>query len=174
MPDWKPEIRRRLTNLKLEPTREAAIVEELAQHLADCYTELLAGGLTAAEAERQTRGAGFEAHADGVRRVTEPRREQPWRAAIVIDGVDSVVLTGDPNPPKCVGGGPPIDVVDSSGNVDCTGNLGATAFTYAMCARSNIGPLSQTLFTDAFNSTAGPYVWFDDVIIDVAPISCAD
>ena len=28
MPEWKPEIRRRLTNLRLEPTREAAIVEE--------------------------------------------------------------------------------------------------------------------------------------------------
>jgi hypothetical protein len=35
MPDWKPEIRRRLANLKLVPTREAAIVEELAQHLDD-------------------------------------------------------------------------------------------------------------------------------------------
>jgi hypothetical protein len=34
--DWKPEIRRRLTNLRLEPTREAAIIEELAQYLDDC------------------------------------------------------------------------------------------------------------------------------------------
>lgn len=72
--------------------------------------------------------------------------------------VTPVQPTGDPNPPKCVGGGPPIDVVDAGGQVDCTGNLGATAFTYAMCARSNIGPLSQQLFTDAFNSTSGPYV----------------
>ena len=54
MPDWKPEIRRRLASLKLEPTREAAIVEELAQHLEDCYAELLAGGATAAEAYRRT------------------------------------------------------------------------------------------------------------------------
>jgi hypothetical protein len=30
MPDWKPEIRRRLAGLKLEPTREAEIVEELS------------------------------------------------------------------------------------------------------------------------------------------------
>jgi hypothetical protein len=44
MPDWKPEIRRRLANLKLEPTREAAIVEELAQYLEDFYAELLASG----------------------------------------------------------------------------------------------------------------------------------
>jgi hypothetical protein len=33
MPDWKSEIRRRLAGLKLEPAREAAIVEELAQYL---------------------------------------------------------------------------------------------------------------------------------------------
>ena len=44
MPDWKPEIRRRLAGLRLAPTREAEIVEELAQHLEDCYQELLAAG----------------------------------------------------------------------------------------------------------------------------------
>ncbi|MBS1786900.1 MAG: hypothetical protein JST85_04225 [Acidobacteria bacterium] len=38
----------------MEPTHEAAIVEELAQHLADCYADLLAGGLTKTEAYRQT------------------------------------------------------------------------------------------------------------------------
>jgi hypothetical protein len=41
MPDWKQEIRRRLANLQLAPTREAAIVEELAQHLDESYAELL-------------------------------------------------------------------------------------------------------------------------------------
>jgi hypothetical protein len=40
--------------LKLEPTREAAIIEELAQHLDDYYAELLASGATEAEAERRT------------------------------------------------------------------------------------------------------------------------
>jgi predicted permease len=54
MPDWKPEIRRRLAKLKLEPTREAAIVEELAQYLADCYAESLASGATEAEAYQRT------------------------------------------------------------------------------------------------------------------------
>ena len=53
MPDWKPEIRRRLAGLRLEPTREAAITEELTQHLEDCYAELLAGGATEAEAARR-------------------------------------------------------------------------------------------------------------------------
>src|SRR5215510_12490088 len=54
MPDWNPEIRRRLQSLRLTPTREAAIVEELAQYLEDYYAELLAGGATEAEAYRQT------------------------------------------------------------------------------------------------------------------------
>ena len=40
MPDWKPEIRRRLANLRLEPTREAAIVEELAQHSVEALRAL--------------------------------------------------------------------------------------------------------------------------------------
>ncbi len=43
MPEWKPEILRRLTPLKLSPTREAEIAEEIAQHLGDRYQELLAG-----------------------------------------------------------------------------------------------------------------------------------
>ncbi len=54
MPDWKQEIRRRLASLKLEPTREAEIVEEFSQRLDDRYAELLAGGATREEAERQT------------------------------------------------------------------------------------------------------------------------
>jgi putative ABC transport system permease protein len=54
MPDWKCEIRQRLAGVKLEPTRKAAIVEELAQYLDDHYADLLAGGVTEAEAYRQT------------------------------------------------------------------------------------------------------------------------
>src|SRR5437867_993669 len=52
MPEWKEEIRQRLASLKLEPAREAEIVEELAQHLEDRYKELLAGGATDVEASR--------------------------------------------------------------------------------------------------------------------------
>ncbi|MHB8527266.1 MAG: ABC transporter permease [Candidatus Acidiferrales bacterium] len=44
MPEWKPEILRRLAPLKLAPTREAEIAEELAQHLDDRYQELVASG----------------------------------------------------------------------------------------------------------------------------------
>jgi len=53
MPDWKHEIRQRLAGVKLEPAREAAIIEELAQYLDDWYAELLAGGARPAEAYRQ-------------------------------------------------------------------------------------------------------------------------
>ena len=42
MPVWKTEIRERLVGLQLTPMREAAVVEELAQHLEDCYAEWLA------------------------------------------------------------------------------------------------------------------------------------
>src|SRR5262249_29229463 len=54
MPDWKAEIRQRLASLHPEPTREAAIVEELAQYLDDCYAELRSSGATEAEAYQQT------------------------------------------------------------------------------------------------------------------------
>ena len=53
MPDWKPEIRWRLARLQLAPTRENAIVEELAQHLDESYAELLACGMSEAEAQLQ-------------------------------------------------------------------------------------------------------------------------
>src|SRR5215475_3417046 len=54
MPDWKSEIRQRLARLQLAPTRENAIVEELAQHLDESYAELFACGMNEAEAQRQT------------------------------------------------------------------------------------------------------------------------
>ena len=54
MPDWKQEIRRRLANLNLDPARESVIVEEMEQHLADYYADVLSGGATEAEAYRRT------------------------------------------------------------------------------------------------------------------------
>jgi putative ABC transport system permease protein len=52
MPDWNEEIRRRLSSLRLPPTRESEIVEELAQHLEDRYERLLQGGASANEANQ--------------------------------------------------------------------------------------------------------------------------
>jgi putative ABC transport system permease protein len=85
MPDWKPEIRQRLRGLRLEPTREAAIVEELAQHLDDYYEELLATGAAPAEAERQTRAelSGNEFLAHELRRVERQAAPEP-----VVLGID--------------------------------------------------------------------------------------
>ncbi len=79
MPDWKPEIRRRLEGLGLEPAREAEIVEELAAHLDDCYEELLAGGAGAAEAERLTRAelSGSEMLGRELRRVERQFAPEP-------------------------------------------------------------------------------------------------
>jgi putative ABC transport system permease protein len=79
VPDWKPEIRQRLVGLKLEPTREAAIVEELAQYLDDCYAESLAGGATEAEAYRQalTELSGSELLAHELRRAERHVAPEP-------------------------------------------------------------------------------------------------
>jgi putative ABC transport system permease protein len=52
MPEWKPEILRRLAPLNLAPTREAEIIEELSQHLEDRYQELVRGGETPESAQR--------------------------------------------------------------------------------------------------------------------------
>ena len=57
MPDWSGEIRRRLSAVRLPPEREAAIVDEVAQHLEDRYQTLLASGQPAAEAERARGGS---------------------------------------------------------------------------------------------------------------------
>src|SRR5687767_8751849 len=52
MPDWKPEIRTRLRGLRLTPTREAEIVEELSQHLDDRYEHLLSTGSSSGQAHQ--------------------------------------------------------------------------------------------------------------------------
>jgi macrolide transport system ATP-binding/permease protein len=51
-PEWRREIKQRLAGLQPAPSREAAIVEELAQHLEDHYAESLARGATPEEAYR--------------------------------------------------------------------------------------------------------------------------
>ncbi len=79
MPDWKAEIIGRLAGLQLAPTREAAIVEELTQYLEDYYAELLSGGVTSAEAERQTRAelSGSELLARELRRAERQVPQDP-------------------------------------------------------------------------------------------------
>jgi putative ABC transport system permease protein len=50
MRDFKEELRKRLSQLRLAPAREADIVEELAQHLDDQYEGLVESGATEEEA----------------------------------------------------------------------------------------------------------------------------
>ena len=50
MPEWKEEVRKRLSRVNLEPAHEAEVVEELAQHLEDVYQRSLRVGATDAEA----------------------------------------------------------------------------------------------------------------------------
>src|SRR5262245_54526839 len=77
MPDWKHEVRRRLAGVKLEPTREAAVVEELAQYLDDCHAEWLARGATEAEAYQRTLAemSGSELLARELRRAERPAEQ---------------------------------------------------------------------------------------------------
>jgi predicted permease len=52
MPNWGRHVRPRLSSLRLSPTRENEIVEELSQHLEDRWKELVAGGAPEDEATR--------------------------------------------------------------------------------------------------------------------------
>ena len=50
--DWATYVRPRLASLRLSPTREAEIVDELSQHLHDRRRELVDGGASPDEATR--------------------------------------------------------------------------------------------------------------------------
>ncbi|MET0624255.1 MAG: ABC transporter permease, partial [Pyrinomonadaceae bacterium] len=79
MPDWKQEVSARLSGLKLKPTREAEIVEELSQHLEDRYEQALAGGASEVEARRAVLQELTEGDllAQGLGRVERPVRREP-------------------------------------------------------------------------------------------------
>jgi predicted permease len=81
MPDWKSDIERRLSSLRLSPTREASLSEELSQHLEDHYRELIAGGATP-EAARQRALAGLDRHEllRELRQVERANRQEPVTA----------------------------------------------------------------------------------------------
>src|SRR5262249_35033065 len=51
MLDWRAEVRRRLKSAQLEPSREADVTEELAQHLEDRSADLTARGLPEGEVD---------------------------------------------------------------------------------------------------------------------------
>ena len=79
MPEWKQRIREQLAELKLTPTREAEIVEELSQHAEDRYRELVSGGATEAEALRITleETGGHDLLAGELREVESTNAPEP-------------------------------------------------------------------------------------------------
>ena len=50
MPDWRPEIARRLASFDLDPGHEAAVISELSQHLDQHYLDLLIKGIAEQDA----------------------------------------------------------------------------------------------------------------------------
>ncbi len=52
MPDWKQYVRSQLPPLRMKPTREAEIIEELAAQLEQAYQEALEAGKSESEADR--------------------------------------------------------------------------------------------------------------------------
>jgi len=79
MPDWTDEVRRRLAGLRLKPTRESEIVEELSQHLEDRFEQARRGGAGPEEAYRAALQELTESDllAQGLRRVERPVRLEP-------------------------------------------------------------------------------------------------
>ena len=76
MPDFKPHIRPRLASLRLSPSREAEIAEELAQHLDDRWRELVARGMTPDEA---THTASTEFDSARLEALLGTLRQAHWR-----------------------------------------------------------------------------------------------
>jgi putative ABC transport system permease protein len=76
MPDWKHEVRKHLSGLKLAPPHEAEIVEELAQHLEDDYERAISSGATEAEAKRVAlTGLNDKRLSNEIQRSKKPFRE---------------------------------------------------------------------------------------------------
>ena len=77
MPDWKAELTHRLNSLRIAPERESEIIDELTQHLEKRYEELLLAGMTADQAESETRAelSEYDVLARELRRIE--RRQTP-------------------------------------------------------------------------------------------------
>jgi predicted permease len=86
MPDWRAQIRARIGQLGLDPTREAELAEELGQHLEDRYQDLIERGASAAAAE----AAVVREHLDeGALRMALMSSEPPARSPGPVLGGES-------------------------------------------------------------------------------------
>lgn len=89
MPEWKREVREALAGAKFEAdaAREEAVVEELAQDLAERYEDLVREGVQEAEALRRLRGelrepgflAGLQPRVEARREAMMPRVQERER-----------------------------------------------------------------------------------------------
>jgi predicted permease len=79
MANWREEVRQRLAGLNLSPAREAEIIEELAQHLEDCYRESRIAGSCHEEACQAARAqlAASDVLARELRRLERPAYREP-------------------------------------------------------------------------------------------------
>ena len=89
---WEGEVRTRLSSLRLSPTREAEIVEELSQHLDDRYRELIGGGATP-DAARRLALAEFRG-GNVLGEYMAPLRQSNSQAVITAGAPAGTVLTG--------------------------------------------------------------------------------
>jgi predicted permease len=92
MHDWQSEVRARLAPLNLKPEREADIVDEIAQHLAERYREAISGG---ASPEEATRAALAEFRAGNVLAQRIAALKQGHAPAAVTAGASTGHLLAD-------------------------------------------------------------------------------
>src|SRR5262245_32112576 len=77
MPDWKALVRARLGRLPVDAARELDIVDELAQHVAQHYAELLASGMDDERARALALAPLAERAAAEIARADRPRSVAP-------------------------------------------------------------------------------------------------
>ena len=92
MPEWKEEVRKRLSRLNLEPAHEAEIVEELAQHLEDVYQRSLRAGASKREAQS---AALKELATDDLLQKEMRRSQTPFKESAVAGGPTSSSIVAD-------------------------------------------------------------------------------
>ena len=88
---WSRAVRARLSSLRLSPTRETEIVDELSQHLEDRYRALIAGGVSPDEATRLAlagfrSGNGLARQMASLRQARAPRPVTPGASTGQVPG----------------------------------------------------------------------------------------
>src|SRR5688500_16540361 len=93
MRDWTPDLEQRLASLRLDPAREAEIVEELSEHLDQRYAELRDRGVDEAAAVALVRAELLDD--DALARFMRPLRQANVPPPVVPIGAPRRHLIGD-------------------------------------------------------------------------------